>query len=249
MFQSTYKTPFNPSLNPNYKTSICKYAYVGCKQQKNCWYAHNKDELRQRVCLIGNNCKDSNCCYIHPNQNIDKNIYYMKILLKSDILGINKGELKNQLEMLSNPIVVELDINDESDSEIDNDIELLSLETLKIDDKEPEPTNEHENKIELEISNEPEIEDIRINEYQLKKPIKVISDEELKNYINEFRNEWLSNPEQFYEKNNVFDNIDFYNITDKNNYTINIKTNGVQLDNLIKYMKMLNIDFNLNKNK
>ena len=50
----------------------------------------------------------------------------MKILLKSDVLGINKGELKNQVEMLNNRIVIDLDTNElenenDSENDIDND--------------------------------------------------------------------------------------------------------------------------------
>ena len=103
---------FSNNSNPNLKTGICKYAIIGCKQSQKCWYAHNKEELRQRYCINGVNCYDKNCCFLHPNKNVDKDEYYLRILLKSDVLGIDKNNVKKQLEMINSKIIIELDCDD-----------------------------------------------------------------------------------------------------------------------------------------
>jgi hypothetical protein len=175
--------------NPNFKTSICKYAHIGCKQVKNCWYAHNKSELRQRNCINGSKCYDKNCLFIHPNQVINQDEYYLKILSKSEVIGIDKNKIKEQLELMFNKIIIELDIED--DNEDDNK---LFIEMNK-----------------LEISNE---------------------DVELENFINEVTNEWNDEPSKFYIKNEQIKTLN-----------LNIKANELQIEKLIKYMKMMNIEF------
>ena len=114
---------FSNNSNPNIKTSICKYAFIGCKQSQKCWYAHNKEELRQRYCINGVNCYDKNCCFLHPNKNVDKDEYYLRILLKSDVLGIDKNNVKKQLEMMNSKIIIELDCDDYDEKEDKDDIE------------------------------------------------------------------------------------------------------------------------------
>jgi len=114
---------FSNNSNPNIKTSICKYAFIGCKQSQKCWYAHNKEELRQRYCINGVNCYDKNCCFLHPNKNVDKDEYYLRILLKSDVLGIDKNNVKKQLEMINSKIIIELDCEDYDENEDKDDIE------------------------------------------------------------------------------------------------------------------------------
>jgi len=114
---------FSNNSNPNIKTSICKYAFTGCKQPQKCWYAHNKEELRQRYCINGVNCYDKNCCFLHPNKNVDKDEYYLRILLKSDVLGIDKNNVKKQLEMINSKIIIELDCEDYDENEDKDDIE------------------------------------------------------------------------------------------------------------------------------
>jgi len=114
---------FSNNSNPNIKTSICKYAFIGCKQSQKCWYAHNKEELRQRYCINGVNCYDKNCCFLHPNKNVDKDEYYLRILLKSDVLGIDKNNVKKQLEMMNSKIIIELDCDDYDENEDKDDIE------------------------------------------------------------------------------------------------------------------------------
>ena len=113
---------FSNNSNPNIKTSICKYAFIGCKQSQKCWYAHNKEELRQRYCINGVNCYDKNCCFLHPNKNVDKDEYYLRILLKSDVLGIDKNNVKKQLEMINSKIIIELDCDDYNENEDKDDI-------------------------------------------------------------------------------------------------------------------------------
>jgi hypothetical protein len=111
---------FSNNSNPNIKTSICKYAFIGCKQSQKCWYAHNKEELRQRYCINGVNCYDKNCCFLHPNKNVDKDEYYLRILLKSDVLGIDKNNVKKQLEMINSKIIIELDCDDYENDDKDD---------------------------------------------------------------------------------------------------------------------------------
>jgi hypothetical protein len=158
------------NLNPNIKTSICKYAFIGCKQQQKCWYAHNKEELRQRYCINGTSCIDNTCCYLHPNKNVDKDEYYLKILLKSDVLGINKIDVKKQLEFINSKIIIEFDNDDyqEQDEHEDN--------------KKPECENDVDNNLNRLVENNEDNED----------------DNELKNYIENFSHEWCNKPQQFY---------------------------------------------------
>ena len=111
---------FSNNSNPNLKTGICKYAIIGCKQSQKCWYAHNKEELRQRYCINGINCYDKNCCFLHPNKNVDKDEYYLRILLKSDVLGIDKNNVKKQLEMINSKIIIELDYEDYENDDKDD---------------------------------------------------------------------------------------------------------------------------------
>lgn len=179
--------------NPNFKTSICKYAFIGCKQPHKCWYAHNKEELRQRFCVNGVNCGDKYCCYLHPNKNIDKDEYFLRILLKSDILGIDKNNVKKQLDLLTTKLIIHFD-NDEI-TEYKNTV----VETIQIDDND---------------------------------------DKELKNYIELFSKEWKETPDNFYEK-----------IDDKKTINIDIKANDFQIQTLLNYLKVLNIEFNVNTDK
>lgn len=178
--------------NPNFKTSICKYAYIGCKQPHKCWYAHNKEELRPRFCINGVNCGDKNCCYLHPNKNINKDEYYLKILLKSDILGVDKNNVKKQLDMISTKLIIEFDNDEINDYKTNNVINL----------------------------NEKDSED---------------EDIEMKKYIEEFSKDWNEKPEIFYEK-----------VDNKKTINIDIKANDFQIQTLLNYLKIMNIDFNIN---
>ena len=191
--------------NPNYKTSICKYAFIGCKQQQKCWYAHNKEELRQRYCVNGTNCVDNNCCYLHPNKNVDKDEYYLKILLKSDILGLDKNNIKHQLDMIKTKIIIEID--NDTDEEFDEDLDLdLNLDKMNLNEEDKKDNEDKDNK----------------------------EDEELKNYIDNFSQQWLIKPEQFYDT-----------IDNKNELNLKIKANDLQIQMLTHFMKSINIEFNI----
>ena len=191
--------------NPNYKTSICKYAFIGCKQQQKCWYAHNKEELRQRYCVNGINCVDDNCCYLHPNKNVDKDEYYLKILLKSDILGLDKNNIKHQLDMIKTKIIIEID--NDTDEEFDEDLDFdLNLDKMNLNEEDKKDNEDKDNK----------------------------EDEELKNYIDNFSQQWLIKPEQFYDK-----------IDNKNELNLKIKANDLQIQMLTHFMKSINIEFNI----
>ena len=190
---------FSNNSNPNIKTSICKYAFTGCKQAKKCWYAHNKEELRQRYCINGVNCYDKNCSFLHPNKNVDKDEYYLRILLKSDVLGIDKNNVKKQLEMINSKIIIQLDCEDYDENEDKDDI------------GRPSPS-EKENEI---INSE--------------------DDNKLKNYIENFTEQYKTKPEQFYDK-----------VNNKNNeITLKIKTDDLQFQILTHFMKTMNIEFNI----
>ena len=189
--------------NPNYKTSICKYAFIGCKQQQKCWYAHNKEELRQRYCVNGTNCVDDNCCYLHPNKNVDKDEYYLKILLKSDILGLDKNNIKHQLDMIKTKIIIEID--NDTDEDFDEDLD-LNLDKMNLNEEYKKDNKNKDNK----------------------------EDEELKNYIDNFTQQWLIKPEQFYDT-----------IDNKNELNLKIKANDLQIQMLTHFMKSINIEFNI----
>jgi hypothetical protein len=182
--------------NSNLKTGICKYAFIGCKQQQKCWYAHNKEELRQRHCVNGINCNDNNCCFLHPNKNVDKDEYFFKILLKSDVLGIDKNNIKKQLDILNSKIIIDIDLDyDEID---DNDIDELDLNKMNI--------NDNENNIDIE----------------------------LKQYIENFTEQWSIKPQQFY---NLIDN--------KNEITLKVKANDLQIQLLTRFMETMKIEFDI----
>jgi len=124
----------NMSCNPNYKTSVCKYAYIGCKQQNKCWYAHNKNEIRIRYCTKGMSCDDKTCCYLHPNQSFNEDEYYLKVLFKSDIIGLDKNCLKQQMDFIINKFIIEIDTdsvynfdNNEIDKHNNNEDRQLSI--------------------------------------------------------------------------------------------------------------------------
>lgn len=189
--------------NPNYKTSICKYAFIGCKQQQKCWYAHNKEELRQRYCVNGTNCVDDNCCYLHPNKNVDKDEYYLKILLKSDILGLDKNNIKHQLDMIKTKIIIEID--NDTDEDFDEDL-YLNLDKMNLNEEYKKDNENKDNK----------------------------EDEELKNHIDNFTQQWLIKPEQFYDT-----------IDNKNELNLKIKANDLQIQMLTHFMKSINIEFNI----
>ena len=182
--------------NSNLKTGICKYAFIGCKQQQKCWYAHNKEELRQRHCVNGINCNDNNCCFLHPNKNVDKDEYFFKILLKSDVLGIDKNNIKKQLDILNSKIIIDIDL--EYDEIDDNDIDEIDLNKMNI--------NDNENNIDIE----------------------------LKQYIENFTEQWSIKPQQFY---NLIDN--------KNEITLKVKANDLQIQLLTRFMETMKIEFDI----
>ena len=182
--------------NSNLKTGICKYAFIGCKQQQKCWYAHNKEELRQRHCVNGINCNDNNCCFLHPNKNVDKDEYFFKILLKSDVLGIDKNNIKKQLDILNSKIIIDIDL--EYDEIDDNDIDEIDLNKMNI--------NDNENNIDIE----------------------------LKQYIENFTEQWSIKPQQFY---NLIDN--------KNEITLKVKANDLQIQLLTRFMETKKIEFDI----
>lgn len=191
-------------FNPNYKTSICKYANIGCKHQDKCWYAHNKDELRFRFCVNGTNCLNINICpYLHPNQEINKDEYYMKTLIKSDILGIDKSLVKKELDMLNNKFIIDIDCSEE---EVEEDIEIISQ---NLNDT-------------LESLNKMSINDN--------------SDNDMEHHIINFTNEWNKDSKQFYELKQ----------TEKINININIDATELEIERVLKFLKMMNINFEIN---
>lgn len=191
------------NFNPNYKTGICKYAHIGCKHQDKCWYAHNKDELRYRICVNGLNCLNRlNCPYVHPNQEIDKNEYYMKTLLKSDILGIDKNMVKRELECLNNKFIIDIDTSDDENEDNIETISQILDDTLK------------------------SLNNMSINDNE--------NDKDLEKHIINFTNEWNRDSGQFYELKNTNKNIN-----------LNINANEFEIERLLKYLKMMNINFEL----
>ncbi len=207
---------FSNNSNPNIKTSICKYAFIGCKQSQKCWYAHNKEELRQRYCINGVNCYDKNCCFLHPNKNVDKDEYYLKILLKSDVLGIDKNNVKKQLDKINDKLIIEINDEDNEDGDKNNE------------DNEDDISLICDNLVKCDINNDN------------KENMENKDDNELKNYIENFSQEWASKPEQFYNT-----------ISNNNEIVLKIEANDLQFQMISHFMKSMNIKFNIesfNKN-
>jgi hypothetical protein len=207
---------FSNNSNPNIKTSICKYAFIGCKQSQKCWYAHNKEELRQRYCINGVNCYDKNCCFLHPNKNVDKDEYYLKILLKSDVLGIDKNNVKKQLDKINDKLIIEINDEDNEDGDKNNE------------DKEDDISLICDNLVKCDINNDN------------KENMENKDDNELKNYIENFSQEWASKPQQFYNT-----------ISNNNEIVLKIEANDLQFQMISHFMKSMNIKFNIesfNKN-
>ena len=120
------------SQNSNIKTSICKYAHIGCKQINKCWYAHNKDDLRPRLCINSINCSDKSCCFMHSGQKYDKDEYFLKILMKSDVIGLDKNSIIKKLEYMNTKIIIDLDLDYSDEYNEDKDCKDLSSELEKI---------------------------------------------------------------------------------------------------------------------
>jgi hypothetical protein len=110
--QSKYGYEYQPKVQlrihqhqPNqliHKTSICKYANIGCKQRDTCWYAHNKEELRYRNCSNGTKCLKHECPFVHGDILPDKDVYYLRVILNSNIIGIDNNLISKELNTLAN---------------------------------------------------------------------------------------------------------------------------------------------------
>ena len=246
------------SNNPNFKTSVCKYAYVGCKQQKNCWYAHNKNELRQRYCVNSNKCCDQTCCYLHPNQSIDKDEYYLKVLLKSDVLGIDKNIIKRHI---NDKFIIEIENEDYENNEDENNEDENNEDENNDEDKDKDkdenenesdcPTNDKlsntndklsNNNDKLSNNNDKLSNTDTVNEIDNDNNMDIDDlhskrdDSDLKNYIEQFTLSWNASTKEFYEIKD-----------DKIWKNMNLKVNETQLQIIMKYLQNTNIEFNFEK--
>lgn len=203
----------------NQKTSICKYAKIGCKQRDTCWYAHNKDELKYRYCGNGTSCNKQDCPFIHGDTLPDKDVYYLRIILNSNIIGIDNSLIMKELNILANreikqkqietydKFVIELD--DEEENDTDEILEELSnLDIGKWGDYEEDETEVDENKNDLE----------------------------LKNYIDEITKKWNNKEEreQFYDKQEV---------EIKKDVNMMVHVSDKEFDEILKYLNSMNIEY------
>lgn len=140
----------NSNINME-KTSICKFFKVGCKFQSSCRFAHNKDELQFQFCKFQDECTNKNCQLIHSNNIPDKNEYFNRLLLQSDVIQIpNKKNYniskhkfpKNEIHQIDKSEIPKLeeitcwadeyDCNDNNNNNDNKCILLKNIDTSKI---------------------------------------------------------------------------------------------------------------------
>ena len=217
----------------NYKTSICKYAKIGCKQRNTCWYAHDMDELRYRHCSNGTSCLKQDCPFVH-GELPTKDVYYLRIILNSNIIGIDNNLIVKELNILANKeikqkkietyekFVIELDTEDEdmdceeNDENIENILDGISkLEIGKWGDYE-ENTDD---KMDIDYGN------------------KECVDLELSNYIEDFTKKWNNKEsrEQLYDKQEETEI--------KKDVNMMVHVSDKEFDEILKYLNSMNIDY------
>ena len=215
----------NQHYHSNQKTSICKYAKIGCKQRETCWYAHNKDELKYRYCSNGATCNKHDCPFVHGDILPDKDVYYLRIILNSNIIGIDNSLIVKELNILANreikqkktetydKFIIELDNDDEEESENEDDTDEI-LEKLS----------------NLDIGKWGDYEE---NEEEEEKNV----DSELENYIDDFTKKWNDKEtrEHFYDKQ---DEVEI-----KKDVNMMVHVSDKEFDEILKYLNSMNIEY------
>ena len=211
----------------NQKTSICKYAKIGCKQRETCWYAHNKDELKYRYCSNGATCNKQDCPFVHGDILPDKDVYYLRIILNSNIIGIDNSLIVKELNILANreikqkktetydKFIIELDNEDEEESENEDDTDEI-LEELS----------------NLDIGKWGDYEEDKIDEVDENK-----NDLELKNYIDEVTKKWSDKEtrEQFYD---IQEEVEI-----KKDVNMMVHVSDNEFEEILKYLNSMNIEY------
>ena len=212
----------------NHKTSICKYAKIGCKQRDTCWYAHNKDELKYRYCANGTTCNKQDCPFVHGDTLPDKDVYYLRIILNSNIIGIDNSLIVKELNILANREIKQKKIET-------YDKFVIEFE----EDEEDEENEENEEKSSTdEILEELSNLDIgKWGDYEETEEVNENNnDSELKNYIDDFTKKWNNEDrEQFYDKQEE--------VEIKKDVNMMIHVSDKEFDEILKYLNSMNIDY------
>lgn len=116
------------------KTKVCMYLLVGCPDEKNCSFAHNKDELNFRMCEHGDECRRSNCWFYHPSDELPS---------KEELFEEAKKEVRF-VEKKKETFIINLDDDEEKDEE----------------EKDEEKDEEDEEKDEKESNEDPDKMDV-----------------------------------------------------------------------------------------
>lgn len=216
----------NQHYHSNQKTSICKYAKIGCKQREKCWYAHNKDELKYRYCSNGTTCNKQDCPFVHGDILPDKDVYYLRIILNSNIIGIDNSLIVKELNILANREIKQkkTETYDKFIIELDNE------------DYEEETENENDTDEILEKLSNLDIGkwgDYEENEEEEEKNV----DSELENYIDNFTKKWNDKEtrEQFYDKQ---DEVEI-----KKDVNVMVHVSDKEFEEILKYLNSMNIEY------
>lgn len=234
---SKYGYNYQPKIQPhnqlNHKTSICKYAKIGCKQRDTCWYAHNKEELRYRKCSNGINCLKNECPFVHGDILPDKDVYYLRVILNTNIIGIDSNLIIKELNTLANrenkqkqmqtykKFVIELDEDDMNceDERDDMDEILDGISNLEIGKWGDYEENTEDDKMDIDCGN------------------KECVDLELSKHIDEFTRKWddKENREQFYDKKELE--------IEKKDINMTVNVSDKEFDDIIRYLNSMNIEY------
>lgn len=218
--QRSYKHHQHQHHQLNHKTSICKYAKIGCKQKDTCWYAHNMDELKYRYCSSGSSCSKQDCPFVHGNELPDKNVYYLRIILNSNIIGIDNNLITKELNILANKEIKQKQIN------------TYDKFIIELDEENDDNEDEVLDKLsELDIGkwgdyNE-ELEDNELKNVDL----------ELSNYINDITEKWNDKTERenFYEKRQETEI--------KKDINMMVHVSDSEFNEILRYLESMNIEY------
>jgi hypothetical protein len=206
----------------NYKTSICKYAKIGCKQRDTCWYAHNIDELRYRHCSSSSSCSNNDCPFVHGDTLPDKNVYYLRIILNSNIIGIDNNLITKELNILANREIKQ------------KQIETYDKFIIELDDEEEEEEEEEEEKEKIDGILD-ELANLNIGKWGDYEPDD--SDLDLLEYIETYTKKWNNKLERetFYDKKEETET--------KKDINMMVHVSDEEFNEIVKYLNSMNINY------
>lgn len=111
------------------KTSLCKFLQIGCKYQSTCRYAHSKDELQFKFCKFRENCDNSNCGFIHPDNIPDKDEYYNHVISQTNIIPLRKPNSRTNNSKYHHKRLLKRINNDTQSTSSTNETKVQSNET------------------------------------------------------------------------------------------------------------------------